>query len=93
MEQVGCFANDSHGTLLEVNSLYTKVQDRAYILPYLRDTEGVRTIQSRMHIQTSRPLGAGDEVFVPYGKDYWKDRDAARRRDAVDDTRAVSPSR
>ena len=78
---------------MEVNSLYTKVQDRAYILPYLRDTEGVRTIQSRMHIRSSRPLRAGDEILTPYGKIYWKDRDAAQRRDAVDDPRAVSPSR
>ena len=78
---------------MEVNSLYTKVQDRAYILPYLRDTEGVRTIPSRMHIRSSRQLREGDEIFVAYGKIYWKDRDVARRRDAVDDPRAVSPSR
>ena len=93
MEQVGSFANDSHGTLFELNSGYVNLPDRAYIVPYLTDTEGVRTIQSRMHIQTICQVGAGDEIFASYGKIYWKDRDAARRRDAVDDPRAVSPSR
>ena len=89
--------NDSFGTSFDLNSVYTTVHGPSHTMPYLKDSEGSRTVTVRIFVETTCPVQEGQEVFVPYGNDYFKDFDAPPLTVAVpiavDDTRAASPSR
>jgi hypothetical protein len=85
--------NDSFGTSFDLNSVYATVHGPSHTMPYLKDSEGSRTVTVRIFVETTCPVQEGQEVFVPYGNDYFKDFDAPPLTIAVDDTRAASPSR